>query len=151
MRFCGTQNIRSVPSVHPPLLQMLPQYFLKIRNNMFHEDVIKCQHFPRHEPFVGESTGHRWIPLTKAIDAELWHLLWSLHLNKRVNKHSRRQWFETPLCSLWRQRYGIISHFSSPWRRLLKSFLLEKVTHPSLIINVLLVTWWLYQPEHRQT
>ena len=27
-------------------------------------------------PLVGESTGHRWIPLTKASDAELWYFLW---------------------------------------------------------------------------
>ena len=27
-------------------------------------------------PFVWESTGHRWIPLTKASDAELWWFLW---------------------------------------------------------------------------
>ena len=25
----------------------------------------------------GEFTGHRWIPLTKAIDAEFWCFLWS--------------------------------------------------------------------------
>ena len=25
----------------------------------------------------GESTGHRWIPLTKASDTELWYFLWS--------------------------------------------------------------------------
>ena len=28
-------------------------------------------------PLWGESTGHRWIPLTKAIDANLWCFLWS--------------------------------------------------------------------------
>ena len=28
-------------------------------------------------PSCGEFTGHRWIPLTKASDAELWCLLWS--------------------------------------------------------------------------
>ena len=28
-------------------------------------------------PLCGEFTGHRWIPLTKAIDAELWFFLWS--------------------------------------------------------------------------
>ena len=28
-------------------------------------------------PLWGESTGHRWIPLTKAGDAELWCFLWS--------------------------------------------------------------------------
>ena len=28
-------------------------------------------------PLCGEFTGHRWIPLTKASDAELWSFLWS--------------------------------------------------------------------------
>ena len=29
-------------------------------------------------PLWGESTGHRWIPLTKASDVELWYFLWSV-------------------------------------------------------------------------
>ena len=41
-----------------------------------HDDVIKWKHFPRYCPFVRESTGDRWIPLTKARDAELWWFLW---------------------------------------------------------------------------
>ena len=28
-------------------------------------------------PFCGESTVHRWIPLTKASDAEFWCVIWS--------------------------------------------------------------------------
>ena len=28
-------------------------------------------------PLWGKSTGHRWIPLTKGSDVELWYLLWS--------------------------------------------------------------------------
>ena len=28
-------------------------------------------------PLCGKFTGHRWIPLTNASDAELWYLLWS--------------------------------------------------------------------------
>ena len=28
-------------------------------------------------PLWGKSTGHRWIPLTKPSDAELWYVLWS--------------------------------------------------------------------------
>ena len=28
-------------------------------------------------PLWGESTGHRWIPLTKASEAELWWFGWS--------------------------------------------------------------------------
>ena len=27
-------------------------------------------------PLRGESTGHRWIPLTKASDTEIWYFLW---------------------------------------------------------------------------
>ena len=37
-----------------------------------HDDVIKWKHFPRYWPFVV-----RWIPRTKASDAELWYCLWS--------------------------------------------------------------------------
>ena len=44
----------------------------------FHDDAIKWIHYPRYWPFVrGEFTGHQWIPLTKASDAELSCLLWS--------------------------------------------------------------------------
>ena len=28
-------------------------------------------------PLLGESTGHQWIPLSKACDTELWCVLWS--------------------------------------------------------------------------
>ena len=42
-----------------------------------HDDVIKWKHFPRNWPFARESTGQRWIPLTKASDAALWCFLWS--------------------------------------------------------------------------
>ena len=37
-----------------------------------HDDVIKWKHFPRYWSFLRGSTGHWWIPLTKASDAELW-------------------------------------------------------------------------------
>ena len=33
--------------------------------------------FPRCWPFVGEFTGNRWIPHTKASDTGLWCFLWS--------------------------------------------------------------------------
>ena len=35
-----------------------------------HDDVIKWKHFPRYWPFVRGC--HRWIPLTKTSDVELW-------------------------------------------------------------------------------
>ena len=40
-----------------------------------HDDVIKGKHFPRYLPYVRGI--HRWIPRTKASNAELWCFLWS--------------------------------------------------------------------------
>ena len=45
--------------------------------------------------------GDRWIPRTKASDTELWYFF-DLRLSKRLNKQSKRSWFETPSRSLWR-------------------------------------------------
>ena len=56
-------------------------------------------------PLCGEFTGHRWISLTKASDAELWCSL-ICALNKRLSKQSWGWWFETPSCSLWRHCNG---------------------------------------------
>ena len=50
-------------------------------------------------PLCGESTGHRWIPLTKASDAELLCFFY-LRLIKQLSKQSRHRWFETPSLSL---------------------------------------------------
>ena len=41
------------------------------------DDVIKRKHFLCYWPFWGESTGHRWFPLTKAGDTEFRCFLWS--------------------------------------------------------------------------
>ena len=57
-------------------------------------------------PLWGESIGHRWIPFTKASDAKRWCSLGSAH-EQRLNKQSRRWWFETPSCPLWRHCNGI--------------------------------------------
>ena len=54
-------------------------------------------------PLCGEFPGQRWIPRTKASDAELWCFLWSA-LNKRVSKQSSGWWFETLSHPLWRHR-----------------------------------------------
>ena len=50
----------------------------------------------------GEFTGPRWIPRTKASDAELW-CFFHLRLNKRLSKQSQGWWFETQSHPLWRQ------------------------------------------------
>ena len=42
-----------------------------------HDDVIKWKHFRRCWSFMRELTGHQWILLTKASDAELWRFFWS--------------------------------------------------------------------------
>ena len=42
-----------------------------------HDDVIKWKHFSRYWPFVRGIHRSRWIPRTKASDAELWCFLWS--------------------------------------------------------------------------
>ena len=52
-------------------------------------------------PLWLESTDHRWIPLTKFNDTEMW-CFFDLRLDKRLSKQSRRRWFETPWHPLWR-------------------------------------------------
>ena len=66
-----------------------------------HGDVIKWKYFPHYFPLWRQSTGHRWIPLTKASDAELWCFL-DLRLNKRLSKQPMLRWSKTPSRSLWR-------------------------------------------------
>ena len=53
----------------------------------------------------GEFTGPRWIPHTKARDAELWCVFFYLRLNKRLSKQWWGWWFETLSHPLWRHRY----------------------------------------------
>ena len=65
-----------------------------------YDDVIKWKHFPRYWYLCGEFTSHRWIPHTKASDADVF---FDLRLNKPLSKQSWGWWFETPSRSLWRQ------------------------------------------------
>ena len=73
---------------------------------LHHDDVIKWKHFPRFWPFVRGIHRSRWIPRTKASDAELWCFFFYLRLNKRLSKQPWGWWFETPGWSLWRDRNG---------------------------------------------
>ena len=58
------------------LLKRLADYVISydqmIVSEWYHDDVIKWKNFPLTCPVCGELTGHRWIPHTKASDAELW-------------------------------------------------------------------------------
>ena len=56
-----------------PYLDLSPSEF----QDNTHDDVIKWKQFPRNWPFVRGIHRSRWIPHTKASDAELWCLLWS--------------------------------------------------------------------------
>ena len=53
-------------------------------------------------PLCGEITGHRWILLTKPSNPELWCFSLIFAWTNGVSKQSRRRWFETPSCPLWR-------------------------------------------------
>ena len=87
-------------------------------HSAWHDDVIKWKHFPRYWPFVRGIHRSRWIPRTKASDAEL-DVFFYLRANKRLSKQPRGWWFETPSWSLWRQcnGYGLGQLFVSHWLR----------------------------------
>ena len=65
--FNATKGLMMTPMLLPIEFHSVIQ--IKFSHN--HDDVIKWKHFPHYWPFV------RWIPLTKASDAELWCFLWS--------------------------------------------------------------------------
>ena len=71
----------------------------------------------------GEFTGHRWIPRTKACDAELW--CFDLCLNQQLSKQWRRRWFETPSRSTWRH---CNAWFHSAWHTLMKKYTMASMT-----------------------
>ena len=63
-------------------------------------------------PLCGEFTGHRWIPLTKASDAELWCFLWSGHwINICVNNR------ETDDLRRHRAHYDVIVMAAFIWHK----------------------------------
>ena len=75
----------------------------QMMSSWVNDDVMKWKHFPRYWPFVREFVGPRWIPHTKASDAELW-CFFDLRLNKRLSKQSWGWWFKTPSRPLWCHR-----------------------------------------------
>ena len=78
----------------------------------------------------GEFTGHRWNPLIKSSDAELWCFFY-LRLNKRFIKQSRRRWFETPSRSLWRHcNYQFLSWYPSLSMMTSSNGIIFRVTGP---------------------
>ena len=111
-----------------------------------HDDVIKWKHFPRYWTLFGEFIGQRWIPRTKASDAELWCFFY-LRLNKWFSKQSRGWWFETPPRPLWRHcndertllvfSFFVFSHFhqNSVLIRFLCAFPYEVTLHQIIWVS----------------
>ena len=81
-----------------------------------HDDVIKWKHFLCYWPFVRGIRWPRWIPRTKARDAELW-CFFILRLNKWLSKQPLGWWLETLSHPLWRHRNDFCGH----WEMLLQS------------------------------
>ena len=79
-------------------LTYLHKFFLELIRNMmtsWNGNIFRVT-----GPLCGEFAGHRWIPHTKASDAELWCFLW--RLNKRLSKQLWGRWFETQSRPLYR-------------------------------------------------
>ena len=55
-------------------------YYHKIEHTLAFDMMMSANGHIFHVtgPLWGESTGHRWIPLTKASDTEIWCFLWSV-------------------------------------------------------------------------
>ena len=107
----------------------------------------------------GEFTGHRWIPLTKASDAEL-SCFFDLRLNKRLSKQSWGWWFEMPSRSLWHHcsatdpRMGIQNEFHSfpyfPWffHMVVKTLVMYWILHSYLTEGDTRQIWkWFKEPK----
>ena len=68
--------VRPHVQVKISLMLYTPSLDLVGHSCLRHDDVIKWKHFPRNWPFVRGIHRSRWIPHTKASDAELWCFLW---------------------------------------------------------------------------
>ena len=69
---------------------VIPQFMMTSSNG----DIFRVTGLLR-----GESTGHRWIPLTKVSDAELWCFLWS------APEQTVEQTIETPV--IWDAHFDV--------------------------------------------
>ena len=101
MIFCMYEHNQRICILAKRIFHARAIYSLIVCIDCHHDDVINGNIFRVTGHLCGEFTGHRWIPRTKASDAELWCFLWS-GPNERLSKQSWGWWFETPLRPLWR-------------------------------------------------
>ena len=90
----------------------------------------------------GEFTGHRWIPRTKASDAELW-LFFHLLLNKRLSEQWRGWWFETPSRPLWRHCNGVGRIPLLVWRVLNRKY--KDYVYRKMLVQEYLKKWRIFK------
>ena len=97
--------------------------------------------FPRYGPFVREFTGQRWIPRTKASDAELDVFF---DPEPTVEQTMARRWFETPSCSLWRycHDFGVYFPYCCATQKINTKITL------SLLRKRIGVTWVYFRTTH---
>ena len=70
--FCWTDNINKYNTHIDPLYKLL-----KLLITLYIMESSNAKTFRVTGHLCREFTGHRWIPRTKASDAELWSFLWS--------------------------------------------------------------------------
>ena len=92
----------------------------------------------------GESTGHQWIPITKASNAGF-DVFFDFSLNKRLNKQSTRRWFDTPGCSLCRHCSSVKKpNWTLPSSQLLNYICYKIVCH---ILIIIVCLWYFFKSD----
>ena len=132
MRRTAPRNVTALDVQH--ILLFFQLYHLSA-HDIFpcYDDVIKWKHLSRYWLFVRGI--HR--PLVDSPHKGQWRsfdVLFDLRQNKRLNKLSRRRWFETPLRSLWRHCNFVNVFVSqvlhqeliSPYLNITKKWILEQ-------------------------
>ena len=121
------------------LHRKLPRINIPYTLQKSHDDVIKWKLFRLTGPLCGEFTGHRWIPLTKARDAELWCFFICTWINGSVNnreagdlrRHRAHNDVTVMHCNDCGKRYPVLT---SPYRKSrLASLLTVRHTRQSLV------------------
>ena len=96
---------------HELLISLHTVHFAK-----YHDDAIKLKHFPCYSPFVRGISGHRWIPLTKANDAELWCYQLS------APEQTVEQTIETPVIETEARSWRHCNDTRNKWNRIERNF-----------------------------
>ena len=107
---CVCVQVSSEPNYISRLVEMWHGCVMTSSN----ENIFRVTGFcERNPPLTGGFPSQR--PVTRNSD-----VFFDLCLNKWLSKHSTRQWFETPCCSLWHRCNDIGQLFTSlfqyPWK-----------------------------------